>query len=183
MNYVKIIETKTGHIWLMNASDNGIYKEQYKNKIEYQRYVTDLIVKDVIGNHSVSHLESGAPILEGEENSYISISHSKDYFAVSFSRINAVGVDTEVIQRSLIEGRDYFLNENELSKDWTNDELHVIWGAKETLFKLRQGNIENIVNSATINKVGKNEVVLKCDGETMKFGTFSFKEGILVYSL
>jgi 4'-phosphopantetheinyl transferase len=183
MNYVKIIETKTGCIWLMNAHNNDIDKSQFKNKVEYERHVTGLIVQDVIGNYSVSHLESGAPIIEGDESSYLSISHSKDYFAIYYSKTNAVGVDVEIIQKSLFKGRNFFLNETELLQDWTNDELYIIWGVKEALFKLKQGNVENLVDYITIDKIIQNEIITKCDEEIGEFEVCFFKAGVLIYSL
>tara|TARA_B110000285_G_C15114725_1_gene613377 strand:- start:176 stop:727 length:552 start_codon:yes stop_codon:yes gene_type:complete len=183
MIYLKKIVTNTGGIWLMNASDNNLSRQKFKTKVEYERYVIDLIVKDSIGNYTVSHLENGAPILNSNENSYISISHSNDYFAVYYSEVNAVGIDVEVIQRSLLKGRHYFLNENELSQDWTNDELHIIWGVKEAFFKLKQGKLENLINYITIDKIIQNEIIIKCDEEIVEFEIYLFKGGVLIYSL
>ena len=183
MNYLKKIETKTGLIWLVNASENNIFRENFKNRVEFERHVVDLVIKDMIGNYSVAHLENGAPILNGDENSHISISHSKDYFAVYYSKVNAVGIDIEVIQRSLFEGRRYFLNDNELRQDWTNDELHIIWGVKEALFKLKLGKLENIVNYVTVDKINQNEINIKCDEEIGGFEVCFFKAGVLIYSL
>lgn len=183
MNYFKKIKTRTGRIWLMNAVDNDIFRGNFKNKIEYERYVVDLIVKDVIGNYSISHLKNGAPILNGDEDSYISISHSKNYFAVYYSKGEAVGIDVEIIQRSLFEGGHYFLNENELCQDWTNDELHIIWGVKEALFKMKQGKLENLINYISIDKIIQNQIIVKCDEELEGFEVYFFKTGVVIYSL
>ncbi|MFT7614588.1 MAG: phosphopantetheinyl transferase [Parvicellaceae bacterium] len=182
MNYVQIIETKVGCIWLMNATENNIPKERFKTKVEYERYVIDLIVKDVIGNYSVSHLDNGAPVLNSKEKSHISISHSKDYFSVYYSEVGAVGIDVEVGQRSLIKGRHYFLNERELLKDWTNDELYKIWGIKEVFFKLKQGNMEDLAEAITIDNIVQNKVTTSRDEEAGGFGIYSFEAGVLIYS-
>jgi 4'-phosphopantetheinyl transferase len=183
MNYLKKIKTRTGHIWLMNAVDNDILRGKFKNKIEFERYVVGLIVKDVIGNYSISHLKNGAPILNGDEGSYISISHSKNYFAVYYSKREPVGIDVEIIQKSLFEGAHYFLNEIELCQDWTNDELHIIWGVKEAFFKMKQGKLENLVNAITVDKINQNKIIINCDEEIAGFEVSFFKAGVLIYSL
>jgi len=181
MNYAKITKTKTGWVWLVNAEENEIYPQQFQNKIAYQRAVTDLIVQDKIGDNKVIRLENGAPKLEGL-NSHISISHSHGWFAVYFSHVNPVGVDLEFIKRDLQSKKEYFLNDFEQVKSWTNTELHLIWCAKEVVFKLEQGDIESLMRDVSINKISKSRILASFGDSNYELSYVQFADGIMVYS-
>ncbi len=68
---------------------------------------------------------------------HISISHSGDYACIYLCKSQPVGVDIQIIKPSISAGYDYFINDSELL--WTNlesnVEMHLIWSAKESVFK------------------------------------------------
>ena len=68
---------------------------------------------------------------------YISFSHSGDYACVYIDTEKLVGADIQQMKPSIEKGIDYFLNHEEQS--WVNAGdnllLHLIWSAKEAVFK------------------------------------------------
>ena len=183
MNYLKVIKTEIGQIWLLRASENGIDPLDGEGKTGYQRRVTDLMIQDVLGDYRIVRAENGAPEIEGEKDIYVSISHSEDYFTVYISRKQHVGVDVEICNRSLERGRHYFLNESEMQKSWTNDELYAIWGMKEALFKQMRGEIDDL--NASVTTIELNECAAKAifKGKEYSFGIERFDKEIVVYSI
>ncbi len=78
----------------------------------------------------------GKPHLE-DSDYHISISHSKDLVAVVASRF-LVGIDIQYFVSKIHRIRHKFINEVELvniPEDKTIEALHIIWGAKESLYK------------------------------------------------
>lgn len=84
--------------------------------------------------------EFGKPHLENE--THISITHSFDFSAIILSDKN-VGIDIELRREKVILIADKFVDHNEfafLNKENLNDyisRLTVIWGIKESIFKIR----------------------------------------------
>jgi phosphopantetheinyl transferase (holo-ACP synthase) len=71
--------------------------------------------------------------------SYLSISHSGDYSAVITSSTHPVGIDIERLKDRIYRIKDRFLTvEEHKSLGETNrlEKLYVIWGAKESLYKI-----------------------------------------------
>ncbi|MEM9549065.1 MAG: 4'-phosphopantetheinyl transferase superfamily protein [Bacteroidota bacterium] len=78
----------------------------------------------------------GKPHLEDSEF-HISISHSKDLVAVIASML-LVGIDIQYFVAKIHRIKHKFVNEVELEnipKEKTLEALHIIWGAKESLYK------------------------------------------------
>lgn len=68
----------------------------------------------------------------------LSISHSFDYASVILSK-NKSGVDIELISNKILKIAHKFINESEskyISNDYQIEQMYVIWGAKESLYKL-----------------------------------------------
>ncbi len=68
---------------------------------------------------------------------HISISHSRDLVATVASR-KLVGVDIQYFVSKIHRIRHKFVNEDEMTnipEDKTLEALHIIWGAKESLYK------------------------------------------------
>ena len=78
----------------------------------------------------------GKPHLE-DSNYHVSISHSIDLVAVVASKY-LVGIDIQYFVPKIYRIKHKFVNENELASIPENKNLvalHVIWGAKESLYK------------------------------------------------
>lgn len=106
----------------------------------------------------VSYKENGQPYLEKYPTSFLSISHSKGWFAIYIASY-PVGIDIEVENPKIIEGTAYFLNEREQQFSDNLSALHLIWGAKEAFYKLKEGTIADLKNEATILSIEQNNVV------------------------
>lgn len=79
----------------------------------------------------------GKPSLDNGE--FISISHSGSLIALILSKDKNLGVDIEFLREGIIPISRKFVSESEksaLSADQYVEQLHVIWGAKEVLFKI-----------------------------------------------
>ena len=83
-------------------------------------------VKDI---HGKPHLE--------DSDFHISISHSRDLVSVIASKL-LVGIDIQYFVSKIHRIQHKFVNEEELANipdDRTMEALHIIWGAKESLYK------------------------------------------------
>lgn len=72
-----------------------------------------------------------------DSSQQLSMSHSGEYASVYLHKTNAVGVDIQQVKPSISKGADYFLNDDEKPRvDLDNNLLlHLIWSAKESVFK------------------------------------------------
>jgi hypothetical protein len=159
MEFLKKIETNKGQVILVNSDTMGIYKKDFNSKSSFQSRVVHEIVNKVYKGSSLMHYENGAPyLLDNPIN--ISISHSRNLFAIYLSLKEAVGVDVETFGKDLIKGRSYFLNKDEIQNEWTNEELYIIWSVKESFFKMKHGDIVDLKNEVTVKKIKNDKVVL-----------------------
>jgi 4'-phosphopantetheinyl transferase EntD len=97
-----------------------------------------LLLHDLFqGSFELSYLSSGRPILL-RPNSYISISHSKDFVAVAVSENKKVGIDIERIRKNIVALQSRFLLSEEAAIVESSDllALHLYWGAKEAMYKM-----------------------------------------------
>lgn len=86
--------------------------------------------------------ENGKPKLTYKS---ISISHSNDFIAVMISEKENIGIDIEEIGTRIERLSQKFLSVNEKQYGYSSkhiEKLHVMWGAKEVLFKIHSiGNL------------------------------------------
>lgn len=79
---------------------------------------------------------NGKPHLK--KNGLISISHSNEFVAVMNASESSIGIDIEFLHPRIQKLSQKFLNDFEKrnTADDTIEKLHVIWGAKEVLYKI-----------------------------------------------
>lgn len=83
------------------------------------------------------HLEkqpNGKPHLVPPGHLYISISHSVDLAAAIKAPI-ACGIDIQVLQDKIFRIQSKFATEKESGPNPSKEHLHVLWGAKEAMYK------------------------------------------------
>lgn len=101
-----------------------------------------LLVKELFGSEAeVAYHPTGRPYLKGADT-YISISHTRDYAAVAYSTAGPIGLDIERISDRVERIAHRFTSTDEAAYIDTHGQqdrpmYHLInWSAKETLYKL-----------------------------------------------
>ncbi len=125
----------------------GAYKNlPLKQGLEYLGISACL--KELAINLEINYTEKGKPFLDNK--TFLSISHSNKMVCVGVSNI-PIGIDIEFNKPKKIENiQSKFLCEDE--KNWLEnkpnkiDFLQIIWGIKESLYKLDGGNLYNFIN-------------------------------------
>jgi 4'-phosphopantetheinyl transferase len=125
-----------------NAEYQSFRSETRKREWLTVRNILKFLLPDE--HHTIRYNHNGRPMLIGQTT--ISISHSNDFIAVMIGNGNRIGIDLEMIHPRIIGLSRKFLNEEETAFITENDKLemlHVIWGAKEVLFKIHSiGSID-----------------------------------------
>jgi phosphopantetheinyl transferase len=89
--------------------------------------------------------EFGKPLLVNDTH-HCSLSHSRAHVAAIIHTKAAVGIDIQHLHPRILSIANKFVNETEQITINANDAIlqtHVIWGAKESLFKLHgKGNVD-----------------------------------------
>jgi len=102
-----------------------------------------LLLNEINPNYSISYNAFGAPELNN--NSYISISHSKGLVAIIISQ-QQVGIDIEEISEKALRVSSKFVSTNNL-KALTAEKATLIWCCKEAVFKWHQkGEVDFIAD-------------------------------------
>lgn len=107
-----------------------------KRKIEW--LATRILMKQLIGpDFTISHAETGKPILNHSKFRHLSISHSCDHAAVILHEHLNVGIDIENMTRNFLPIEKRYLSEAELVQVNKNPRMQCLyWCAKEAVFKL-----------------------------------------------
>ena len=99
-----------------------------------------VLLKELCEQHPVPEIrydEKGKPHIGN--GSVVSISHTKEYVAMMLSSSAMAGIDLEMIRPEIELLSKKFLNPEEkncLPEFNTIEHIHVIWGAKEVLYKM-----------------------------------------------
>jgi len=117
-------------------------------------------------NVEIEYTPSGAPLLKSHPWLYLSISHSKDWYAIALSDRAAVGVDVQEMKaEGLASGLAYFMSAQEQSNKWTDQELYLIWCAKEVWYKWKRGEVESYKEDLQITEVAHGRIHGQVSGE------------------
>lgn len=118
-----------------------------KRKVEQEVVLKKL--REYYPYAKINHTKNGVPLIDGAPFSHISISHRKGWYAFALSQEN-IGLDIEIRNKNLKNGHHYFLNENEFQFMEQEEQLLLIWSAKEAVYKKYQGEIKDLKNHVTI---------------------------------
>ena len=115
------------------------------------------------------------------DGKHISITHSHDFSAIILSD-KTVGIDIELLREKIIRIADKFVNDKELhrlkssdSKDYIK-KLTVKWGAKESVFKIR-----NEAGISFKNHIWVNSFEIEDKKATATLETENIKKQFLIY--
>lgn len=118
----------------------------------------------------IEHKSSGEPYLVGEPIFQISISHTADLLAFSYSHVRRCGVDIELVSRRTEHLSRKFATARELevaTQVFRDNPSLLIWCAKEALYKyMGQEGVDFLkdmellsATSATLEARGRGEIV------------------------
>ena len=154
---------------------------------EHERMCTHQCLINLLGTQKVNiaYKESGAPYIPSLPHMHLSISHSKNWYAILLSTQKPLGVDIQVIHKtSLFKGRGYYINDREEAcLELSELNLYLIWCAKEALYKSRKGNVLNYKESLTVRAIEEKIIKTEVDGENIDCAYQIDDDVILVYTL
>ena len=163
----------------LNERPIGPVKRKHQ-RMFVRRCLSEILNQD---NVNLEHLDNGAPYLPEYPDQYISISHSKEWYAIQLSKVDEVGVDIQLIKENIFEGRSYFVNREEKENiDLTNLNLNLIWSTKEALYKLKKGEVDHYKDSITVIKIEESYIIARVDAEIISCGYKIMDDMVLVYT-
>ncbi len=130
-------------------------------KSEVRREIVRLLEeKTGITGIRIAYTSNGKPFIAGQEELHISISHSANLIAVYLSEKQPVGIDIEQENKVILKATSHFINAAEALTFPEPDiaQLHLIWGAKEAIFKHYAGKFTELENEVTVEKIANNEI-------------------------
>ncbi len=140
---LEIIDLEDGFVCFWENKDIFNSTTRSEKKILERKEIDESLKVLLPDFEGVFHLENGQPALTNLPNLNISVSHSKGWFAVYVST-KKVGVDIEVPKENIDKGKDYFLNHSESLKNFSKQQLAIVWGSKEAFFKAFSGEIDDL---------------------------------------
>lgn len=124
----------------------------------------------------------GEPILNGINDLYVSLSHAKNFYAFYFSQVDGIGIDVELDREFKKESLGYYMNESELSKKWSSEELITIWCAKESYLKMKKGKNGNWKEDISIDSMGHSRVLADTKDGYLTFNRIRQNNITIVFS-
>ncbi|MBS9774897.1 MAG: 4'-phosphopantetheinyl transferase superfamily protein [Tenacibaculum sp.] len=187
---IKINTETTLFIWEVTESledlQSGIQLTE-NNKIRLKKMKSELHKKAFLGvrhlfkivgynDDDIIYDEFGKPHLK--DRKYISITHSFNFCGIIISKNKSVGIDIEKQREKIINIAHKFTPINEyknLSKNDLTKKLTIVWGAKESLYKIYGKKEISLLKHIHINnfKLSDNNI----------FGRISFNNDNTLYSI
>lgn len=166
--------------------DSGLLTNVFDTKGAYERSLTNAALNLLLHTQglSISHEESGAPVVRELGEFKLSISHSNQLFALQLSRNLHPGIDVQQVKKRLAEGTSYFMNTREL-RDFPNDErtLYSIWSAKEAAYKVKKGQVQSYKEDLWVTKMDVNTIHVDVLGELLTFRQHFLDDFLVVYAI
>ena len=188
----KITET-TDELSLLVPGEQACYaRDAFASEVRRAEWLAvRAIVAQQFGDKArVVYDVAGKPSIEGAPG-YISVSHTKGYAAVAFSRECEVGVDVELLSRDVLPVAARFMPAESLDvfpSVERNRVALVNWCAKEALFKITGDLGGNFKDNISVGELGEGEtghvaltlMGVEYPGEPLFVADYSFCEELLV---
>lgn len=149
--------------WKVSENNNNLLEILKLKKTQQKKYLSlsQKRKKEYLGvllclkllnmNYEIFYSKNGKPYIKS--NYEISISHSYELVSLGVSKYR-IGIDIQKKQnQKIINIKNKFIKNSEnLYKNFKNesDYLHIIWGIKESLFKLNNGNSWNFLTNYNV---------------------------------
>ena len=163
-----------------------------KTKRKQEWLACRVLLKEMLGRHiPIGYDAERKPHLTGSRTE-ISMSHSGEFVCVYLREGAPVGVDIQQMKPSISRGSFYFLNDSELG--WAdlenNVQMHLIWSAKESVFKYAGEASVDLKKHITINPFsgnqnGRFEVNLQIGNhrEVVQVQFYTFEDYVLTWTI
>lgn len=174
------------------ASEMEVFESISKEKRKREWLACRVLLKEMLGqNAAIGYDAERKPHLAGGDME-ISMSHSGEYVCVYLCKGASVGIDIQQMKPSISKGAFYFLNDAELQ--WAglenNVQMHLMWSAKESVFKYAGDASVDLKKHITINPFsgnqnGRFEVNLQKDDlpETIQIQFDTFEDYVLTWTI
>lgn len=129
----------------------------------------------------IRYKKSGQPYFKDRPELFLSVSHAKGWFAVSVGS-EPVGIDIQTHSSRLKQGQDYFRNEQEQVFSEDENALHLIWGAKEAFYKLKEGQIADLKEEVSILEIAQDSLILDFESEIHSLGYKILENAWIVFT-
>lgn len=172
--------------------ESEILRTIVKDKRKQEWLACRALLKEMLGTYVlIGYDAQRKPYLTGIDTQ-ISMSHSGDYVTVYLSDNSTVGVDIQEMKPSISKGAFYFLNDMEMQ--WANLEdnlqMHLIWSAKEAVFKYAGDAAIDMKKHMTIspftsNQTGSFEVTMQkgIDQQIVQLQFDTFENYVLTWTI
>ncbi len=137
-----------------------------------------MLLRGVLGEVSTDYRSSGAPYIIGSDK-FISVSHCKDYAAILISGSNCA-IDIEPVDRDFSKAQSRFLMQAEQQ---FSDQLGLVWGAKETVFKYKENNEIDMLKDILVSNIEDEKITVSIEGECLNLNYINVNELNIVYLL
>ena len=154
---IDINNDTTAYFWQITEDFNSLFRavilkdtslarlEKMKSESHQKGFLAVRMLLQSIGysDFDLIYDESGKPHLEKKETKKklnISISHSFDFSCICISQKSIVGIDIEILKPKILRIAPKFMDLshlNNLSESEQIEKATVIWGAKESIFKIK----------------------------------------------
>lgn len=134
------------------------------------------------GEEEILYKESGQPYLKDKPELFLSVSHAKGWFAVMIGK-EPVGIDIQTHSARLKEGQYYFRNERELQFAEDEKALHLIWGAKEAFYKLKEGKIADLKEEVSVLNISNELIVIEFKSVSYELKYLLVENAFLVFTI
>ena len=125
-----------------------------------QEGILRLLQEMNLSEWTLAHRANGAPYFENNPYLHLSISHSNGWVALIVDE-KPVGIDIQTFSKNIKAGQDYFRNAREAAFAEDETALHLIWGAKEAFYKMKQGQIPDLKEEVSIFQIDHDSINLE----------------------
>ncbi len=164
-----VVETKSDSTHLVGLLNNfteysASYLEIKSEKRKKEFLAPRILLNELLGkNVQIEYDKNGKPTLESKLN--ISISHSKNFYGVIVSKNSLVGLDIEYSHQRYEKIVSKFVSEFEKSNIAYKQNLDLIWGAKECIFKIEGSAVLDFKEHINITEISSKNLKATTSGQ------------------
>jgi len=172
----------------LTSEELTIFSGSRSKKRQFEWLTTRVLLKQFFDPRpSIEYDAHGKPVLQSQKE-HLSISHSHKFVAVGIHGNKPIGIDIQTPKKNIQAGKSLFLNDDDVianSDQITEDVLHLIWGAKEAMYKFIGDSTLNIYEHFNILKISLGSMEGNCNlgGKSIQLCYRQTSDYYLVFTL